>query len=285
MAPLRVVARYFEISKSSVFKTLKEFKYKAYKFTNHQQLFPEDKEKRTEFCETMFNILNEREDILEKILFTDEASFTLNGKVNSQNFRWVLSLIHFILLTSFLLNPRYWSRTNPHVQNITHTQYRNTVNVWAGIINDRLVGPFFIDGNLTSVKFVELLRNHIFPALENLAINEPWFQMDGAPPHSTNAVTNLLNHRFPGRWIGRFGPIPWAPRSPDLSPNDFFLWGYLHNTVYNNVEIQNLDELKERIRIHCGQINPDFLRNSVRGFQNRLGYCLEVEGGHFEHLL
>lgn len=84
---LQEIAKHFKISKSSVFKTLKKFKYKPYKFSNHQQLFEEDKVKRTDFCETLFNLLNEHADILEKIVFTDEATFTLNGEVNSQNFR------------------------------------------------------------------------------------------------------------------------------------------------------------------------------------------------------
>jgi hypothetical protein len=26
----------------------------------------------------------------------------------------------------------------------------------------------------------------------------------------------------------------WPPRSPDLSPPDFFLWGHLKDTVYSN---------------------------------------------------
>jgi len=38
--------------------------------------------------------------------------------------------------------------------------------------------------------------------------------------------------RFPDAWIGRGGPIPWPPQSPDLSPLDFFLWGYIKNNGY-----------------------------------------------------
>lgn len=83
------VAGHFGISYSSVYKTLKEFKYKPYKIQNHQELFETDKIMRTDFCEVMFNMLNENEEILNKIIFTDEATFTLNGEVNSQNFRFV----------------------------------------------------------------------------------------------------------------------------------------------------------------------------------------------------
>ena len=34
-------------------------------------------------------------------------------------------------------------------------------------------------------------------------------------------------------WIGRGGPIPWPPKSPDLNPLDFCVWGYAKGLVYN----------------------------------------------------
>ena len=44
---------------------------------------------------------------------------------------------------------------------------------------------------------------------------------DEAPPHFSCFVTDVLNERFPDAWIGRVGPIPRPPRSPDLFPLDF----------------------------------------------------------------
>jgi hypothetical protein len=41
-----------------------------------------------------------------------------------------------------------------------------------------------------------------------------------------------LNVNFPGWRIRRGGPISWPPRSPDLTPLDFFLWGYAKDQVY-----------------------------------------------------
>lgn len=182
---------------------------------------------------------------------------------------------------------RYWSRTNNHRQNLTHTQYNARVNVWAGIIGTALVGPYFIDGNLNSAKFLDLLRNQIVPRVQGLGIEFPWFQMDGAPAHSTAAVTNFLNTIFPDKWIGRFGAIIWPARSPDLSPNDFFLSGYLKSKIYNNVNVTNIDDLKTRILTAFEELQskPHFLANCLQEFRNRLAYCMECEGGHFEHLL
>ena len=50
--------------------------------------------------------------------------------------------------------------------------------------------------------------------------------------HFSCFVADVLNERFPDAWNLTGGPIPWPPRSPDLSPLDFFLWGYIKNIVY-----------------------------------------------------
>lgn len=85
---LNFIASEFNISPSSVRNILKIEKCRCYKLQNRQQLFEIDKISRTDFCEEMFDLLNQNEDLLYKICFTDEATFYLNGKVNSQNYRY-----------------------------------------------------------------------------------------------------------------------------------------------------------------------------------------------------
>ena len=50
-----------------------------------------------------------------------------------------------------------------------------------------------------------------------------WFQHDGAPANFALDVREYLKNVFPNRWIGRGGPVQWPPRSPDLTPMDFFI--------------------------------------------------------------
>ena len=38
-------------------------------------------------------------------------------------------------------------------------------------------------------------------------------------------VTTFPDETFSGRWFGRGGPTAWPPRSPDLTPLDFFCMG------------------------------------------------------------
>jgi len=48
------------------------------------------------------------------------------------------------------------------------------------------------------------------------------FQHDGAPAHNSHIVRDYLNAQLQNRWLGTYGPIEWPPRSPDLTPLDFF---------------------------------------------------------------
>jgi len=70
------------------------------------------------------------------------------------------------------------------------------------------------------------------PQLEEF---QPWiiFQQDGAPPHWGSHVRRFLDVNFPNRWIGRDGPTPRPPRSPGITPLDFFLWGYVKDKVFS----------------------------------------------------
>jgi hypothetical protein len=59
-----------------------------------------------------------------------------------------------------------------------------------------------------------------------------WFEQDGAPAHCGEDVPQWLNAKCLGMWTGRHGPTACPPRSPDLTPMNFFLWGHLKKHVY-----------------------------------------------------
>ncbi|CAL1265239.1 unnamed protein product, partial [Larinioides sclopetarius] len=80
-------------------------------------------------------------------------------------------------------------------------------------------------------------------------------QNDGAPPHFSLSVRKALNGKYPDSWIGRDGPIPWPARSPDLTPLDFFFWGYIKNIVYSE-RIADISHLKRRIIAAIETVTP-----------------------------
>jgi len=43
---------------------------------------------------------------------------------------------------------------------------------------------------------------------------------------------NARDENLPGQWIGRRSAVEFPPRSPELTPLDFYLWGTLNDVVY-----------------------------------------------------
>ena len=101
------------------------------------------------------------------------------------------------------------------------------VNVWCAMSNKQIIGPYFFeDETVNRQNYLRILKNYFYPTMQRRRLNNKMiFQQDGAPPHFSKEVHAWLNEKFNGRWIGRGGPISWAPRSPDLTPLDFFFYG------------------------------------------------------------
>ncbi|GBN39196.1 hypothetical protein AVEN_62234-1 [Araneus ventricosus] len=107
------------------------------------------------------------------------------------------------------------------------------------------------------------------------------FQQDGAPPHWGMIVRDFLDENFSDRWCGRGGPIPWPPRSPDITPLDFFLWGFVKNIVYKT-PVPSLDELKRRIVTAIQNVTSQMLENTWREIEFRLDVLRATKGSHVQ---
>nr|XP_022904788.1 uncharacterized protein LOC111416879 [Onthophagus taurus] len=157
-------------------------------------------------------------------------------------------------------NNHRWSDENPHATQEHNFQHRFSIN-----------------------------EDHLEEILDDVPLNirqRMIFQHDGAPPHYSNNVRNFLNTHFGDRWIGRGGPHPWPPRSPDLTPLDFCLWGWMKSLVYAR-KVDTRDALLDRILNAAAFIraNHRSLKLATRSIYKRTNKCIEVSGGVFENLI
>jgi hypothetical protein len=78
----------------------------------------------------------------------------------------------------------------------------------------------------------------------------------------------------------------WPPRSPDVNPLDFYLWGHLKTLVYSN-PTPDVDTLRQPVEQGCASIRRvDGLCERIRqSLMRRAQHCVAAGGGHFEHLL
>ena len=91
----------------------------------------------------------------------------------------------------------------------------------AAIHRNEILGPVYIDGNLNTMKFLEIIRGPVTEYVDQIPLDvyrKMRFQLDGAPAHSVALAGNTLANIFGEQWIGRYGPQQWLARSPDLTP-------------------------------------------------------------------
>ncbi|GFU50756.1 putative DD41D transposase [Trichonephila clavipes] len=196
-----------------------------------------DHQARRRFDECAQNEIAIVPDFHKQILFSDEAHFYLNGYVNEQNCR-------------------IWSEANPQVY-VETSLHPEKLTAWCALWAGGIIGPNFFKND----------EGH----------NELWFQQDGATFHTARATIDLLKDTFGNRLISRFGPVNWPPRSCDLTPLDYCLWGYVKSLVYADKQ-QTLDYLEENIRRVIADIRPQMLEKVIENWTSRLDYIRASRG-------
>lgn len=262
----REIQKEVGVSKTRASKILRTNKYKPYKIHINQFLYPADLQKRLQFSQWYIECINEDPNFYNNIIWTDEAHISNDGIFNRHN-------------------THRWSNENPHATIATRSQGKFGFNVWCCLKSNTLF-YFIFEGNLTAVRYLEILETQLQEFLENMPLEQRRFvllQQDGAPSHNAFIIRNFLNEKFPNKWIGTFGPIKWPPRSPDLSPLDYFLWGHLKHKIYKNNN-NTMAELRNNVENAFNHIRPFQISNALSSLSKRCHSCITQNGGHFEHL-
>ncbi|GFU10432.1 uncharacterized protein TNCV_5123371 [Trichonephila clavipes] len=229
-----------------------------------------DPHARRRFVEWAQNEIAVVPDFHKRILFSDEAHFWLNGYVNKQNCR-------------------IWSEANPQVY-VETPLHPEKLTVWCALWASGIIGPYFFkndEGHNVTVnddRYRAMITKFFIPELNNQDVQELWFQQDGAKCHTARATIDLLKDTFGDRLISRFGPVNWPPRSCDLTPLDYFLWGYVKSLVYAD-KPQTLDHLEDNIRRVIADIRPQLLEKVIENWTSRLDYIRASRGSHMPEII
>ncbi|GBN14509.1 hypothetical protein AVEN_248731-1 [Araneus ventricosus] len=117
-----------------------------------------------------------------------------------------------------------------------------------------------------------LKKEHLKCTFASFQLRDVWFQHDGANAHKTSSMKQYLVKEFWEQLIGYGGFQEWPPRSPDLTPMDFFLWGYLKQQVCATPP-PTLQDLQRRITDACANMTPTMLHSMQRAVQARVQMC------------
>lgn len=249
------VAQASNVSYTMARSILKEdLKLKPYKEPSVHMLQAPDYKKRLDFAHWYFKTrkLNH-----EKIICTDEAYFYLTKSLNKQNNR-------------FWLNEKTLDAVEKPLQD-------KRLLVFCAISAEKIYGPFYFSTTVNQHNYLEMLEKEFWRRhLDTKEYKKYYFQQDGAPAHRCNLVQKWLTDKFGDKFINK---DLWPPRSPDLNPCDFFLWGYLKDRVYSPLP-KNLDDLKANIENEIKKISKETLKNTFLNFEKRMNLVIKIGRAH-----
>jgi hypothetical protein len=160
----------------------------------------DDPDQRVQYCEWFQHRVQEDGEFVGKIVWSDKAQFKLNGTVN-------------------LHNCVYWAPGNTHIHADKAVNLPG-LNVWCGLSTRGLIGPFFLKEQLLALRTSTCFAPPFY-LLFMCSMNMSNYTFNKMVHHRD--VRTYLDETVPNQWIGRNGAVEYPPRSPDLTPLDFYL--------------------------------------------------------------
>ncbi|KAB0805629.1 hypothetical protein PPYR_02599 [Photinus pyralis] len=119
----RAIAHELDCSNMSVWQVLNDEGMHPFHLQKVQGLSHNDYAPRVETCQWFLQQCQAEPDFASLLMHTDECCFTRDGYFN----------VH---------NSHVWSENNPHATHVDSSQHKFSINIWADIIGDHLIGPW-----------------------------------------------------------------------------------------------------------------------------------------------
>ena len=186
----------------------------------------------------------------KNIIFSDEAHFDLGGCVNKQN----------------------WGNPHAYIEKPTHPK---RVTVWCGFWWRGVIKTFFFENEqgetvtINGDRYRVMLNAFLLAKIEEKDIGNIWFQQDGTTCHTAKATLDVLRPVFEDHIISRRADNVWPPRSCDLTPLDYYLWGAFKDKCYAD-KPETIDALKDNIREAIGEIPGQTSKRNTKSISSAI---------------
>ena len=150
------------------------------------------------------------------------------------------------------------------------------IMVWGAISYFGKTEIVFIEKNLNSLQYIEIIKKYYFNFIKEYEDYEDFtFQQDNASVHTSKKTMRF----FSKKGINILG---WPANSPDLNPIEN-VWGILVRSIYRKGTINSIPELKRKIKEAWDSITLETLRKLVCSMEDRVFLVLKNEGGSIDY--
>lgn len=151
------------------------------------------------------------------------------------------------------------------------------------LCHDHLFGPYFFPSTVTGDSYRAILSEVFIPDVISRFgdLDNVWFQQDGAPAHTANLTKEFITSHFLNRVISHGFPHEWPPRSPDLTPCDFFLWGVVKDIVFRRGPFTSVSLMEDAIIYAFNMMRAqrmEHVLNAVLAVPARMQQCIMLNG-------
>ncbi|KOC66835.1 Histone-lysine N-methyltransferase SETMAR [Habropoda laboriosa] len=147
----KLTLREHYVGRTTVHRLLKEEGMHPYKYKRAHTMHSKDKIPRMEYSRWLLGEIARNPSFCRFVLWTDEACFTREGCFN----------VH---------NSHVWDDENPFAVRTHAAKERWSINVWAGICDDFVVGPYILLDRLDGTIYNNFLENVLPGLLEEIPL-------------------------------------------------------------------------------------------------------------------
>ena len=150
---------------------------------------------------------------------------------------------------------------------------RGQVMVWGPFSSSGFTPLVRLEGRFNSAAYVEMLQNHLIPALHSLLPDGGKFQQDNAPIHTAAATRRFFQ-------TNNITTIDWPAFSPDMNPIEN-VWGRMAKTLEPE-KIADSEELFQKLFEIWDRLMSDeeYRLALTRSMPNRAETLLKLRGGN-----
>lgn len=143
------------------------------------------------------------------------------------------------------------------------------------------IGPFWLEETLNQDRYHDLLRDQVFPRLNEIFgedLQQQIFQQDGAPAHTAFSSLAFLYSKFNFLLSKKSAELEWPAGSPDLTVMDFYLFGRVKSMMLYHSSIEAMKNATNEL---ISLINIEEIRAAIDQFPKRIEARLLGEGANF----